>query len=161
MLIFSCERCSKHVVPEETLYEKAYKGQSLCVSCRKSMGQPLTPDDKAALFAEEALVENRARLQKISNWYVWRNTKEMWVMDSHKLMDGVLVNWNEPPCPELLNGGEEPFAFYHAGEIESCRCYPEPLTKPGTIQWPRQIYVNGTLITMTQEQFEKSIISHK
>ncbi|WP_216598097.1 hypothetical protein [Propionispora sp. 2/2-37] len=153
--VFRCERCSKLVVPEESLYEKIYMGNTLCVSCRKDLGQPLTSDEKAAFFAEEDLVENRAKYQQVSSWYVWKNVKEMWVMDSHKLMDGVLVNWNEPPCPELLSGREEPFAYYHAGEIAGCRCYPEPLTRPGAIQWPRRVYINGNIAIMTHEQFEK------
>jgi len=154
MRVFCCAQCSKMLVPEGSLYQKAYMGQTLCVSCRKSVGQALTTYEKLGLFAEEALAKSRANFQKVSNWYVWRNYKEMWVMDSHKLMDGVLVNWNEPPCPELLCGDKEPFAYYHAGEIDGCRCYPEPLISLDSIQWPRKVYANGILAIMTREQFE-------
>lgn len=156
MHVFKCGRCAKVLNPEESLFEEVYMDRTLCVSCRKIMRQTLTLNEKLGLFAEEELAENRVKYGRISNWYVWNNYQGMSVMGSHQFMDGVLVNWSEPPSPELLCGGEEPFSYYHAGEIEGCHCYPEPLIRPNTIQWPRRVYLNGTLVTMKQEQFEKS-----
>lgn len=70
MLVFLSGRCSKSVVPEERLYKKAYMGSTLYVFCRKSMEQIITSCEKEGLFAEEVLAENRAKFQKVSDWYV-------------------------------------------------------------------------------------------
>ncbi len=52
---FTCEGCLKTFAPEKNLYEAAYEGQTACMMCRKSLGQQdFTPDEKRALFAEEA-----------------------------------------------------------------------------------------------------------
>jgi RNase P subunit RPR2 len=54
--LFTCQQCFKIIGPERTLNEKVYKGQSVCVMCRKAGGQQdFTPEEKLALFAEETL----------------------------------------------------------------------------------------------------------
>jgi hypothetical protein len=41
---------------KDDLYEKVYKGETLCMMCRKANGQRAsTPEQKQALFAEESL----------------------------------------------------------------------------------------------------------
>lgn len=57
------------------------------------------------------------------------------VRKSHRIMEGVLVNWNMPPSPERL-AGEKDVGNYHAGNIWNCRCYPEPLISVDDIRWP-------------------------
>lgn len=89
------------------------------------------------------------------HWYVWRTMEDGdRVRKSHRIMEGVLVNWNEPPSPEDL-AGEKSVGNYHAGNIWNCRCYPEPLIEIDDISWPHKVYTNGKIQTMGKMQFEQ------
>lgn len=89
------------------------------------------------------------------HWYVWRTMEDGdRVRKSHRIMEGVLVNWNEPPSPEAL-AGEKSVGNYHAGNIWNCRCYPEPLIEIDDISWPHKVYANGKIQTMGKMQFEQ------
>lgn len=89
------------------------------------------------------------------HWYVWRTAEDGdRVRKSHRIMEGVLVNWNEPPSPEALVG-EKSVGNYHAGNIWNCRCYPEPLIDIDDISWPHKVYTNGKIQTMGKMQFEQ------
>jgi hypothetical protein len=67
-------------------------------------------------------------------------------------MDGVLVNWSDPPSPETL-AGEKSEGTYEAGEIYNCRCYPEPLVSTKQISWPHKAYFGGRIQRVTLGQF--------
>lgn len=89
------------------------------------------------------------------HWYVWRTMEDGDIVrKSHRIMEGVLVNWNEPPSPEAL-AGEKSAGNYHAGNIWNCRCYPEPLIEIDDISWPHKVYTNGKIQTMGKMQFEQ------
>lgn len=89
------------------------------------------------------------------HWYVWRTMEDGdRVRKSHRIMEGVLVNWNEPPSPEALVG-EKSVGNYHAGNIWSCRCYPEPLIEIDDISWPHKVYTNGKIQIMGKMQFKQ------
>lgn len=89
------------------------------------------------------------------HWYVWRTMEDGdRVRKSHRIMEGVLVNWNEPPSPEAL-AGEKSVGNYHAGNIWNCRCYPEPLIEIDDISWPHKVYTNGKIQTIGKMQFEQ------
>lgn len=89
------------------------------------------------------------------HWYVWRTMEDGDIVrKSHRIMEGVLVNWNEPPSPEAL-AGEKSVGNYHAGNIWNCRCYPEPLIEIDDISWPHKVYTNGKIQTMGKMQFEQ------
>lgn len=89
------------------------------------------------------------------HWYVWRTMEDGdRVRKSHRIMEGVLVNWNEPPSPEAL-AGEKSVGNYHAGNIWNCRCYSEPLIEIDDISWPHKVYTNGKIQTMGKMQFEQ------
>ena len=91
------------------------------------------------------------------HWYVWRTAEDGdRVRKSHRIMEGVLVNWNEPPSPEAL-AGEKSVGNYHAGNIWNCRCYPEPLTEIDDISWPHKVYTNGKIQMMGKMQFEQTM----
>ena len=88
-------------------------------------------------------------------WYVWRTAMDGdRVRKSHRNMEDVLVNWNNPPSPEELVG-EESVGTYHAGNIWNCRCYPEPLIEIDDVDWPHKVYMNGTIVKMKRSGFEK------
>ena len=89
------------------------------------------------------------------HWYVWRTAEDGdKVRKSHRIMEGVLVNWNEPPSPEAL-AGEKSVGNYHAGNIWNCRCYTEPLIEIDDISWPHKVYTNGKIQTIGKMQFEQ------
>ena len=98
----------------------------------------------------------QARSEQIDlRWYVWRTALDGdRVRKSHRLMEGVLVNWKDPPSPEEL-AGEKSSGHYHAGNIYNCRCYPEPLLDIDDVRWPHKVYQNGQIISMGKRQFEQ------
>ncbi len=96
----------------------------------------------------------RARAEDMGlYWYVWKTCKDTRVRDSHKLMDSVLVNWNDPPSPEYLNG-EESIRGCHAGE-DGCRCYPQPLLRLNSVQWPCKVHIKGHIVIMKEHEFKR------
>lgn len=96
----------------------------------------------------------KARSENLGlNWYVWRTSLDGdRVRKSHRVMEGVLVNWNDPPSPEEL-AGEKSVGKYHAGNIWNCRCYPEPLLEPEDVKWPHKVYYQGKIQTMAKQRF--------
>lgn len=98
---------------------------------------------------------NKARCEQLDlRWYVWRTALDgNRVRKSHRNMEGVLVNWNDPPSPELLVG-EKSVGYYHAGNIWNCRCYTEPLLEIDDVHWPHKVYYQGRITKMTRKQFE-------
>lgn len=98
----------------------------------------------------------KARSEQLDiRWYVWRTALDGdRVRKSHRNMEGVLVNWNDPPSPEALVG-EKSVGFYHAGNIWNCRCYPEPLLEVEDVKWPHKVYKDGSIKTMSKSQFEE------
>lgn len=98
---------------------------------------------------------NKARCEQLGlRWYVWRTALDgNRVRKSHRNMEGVLVNWNDPPSPELLVG-EKSVGYYHAGNIWNCRCYTEPILEIDDVHWPHKVYHQGRITKMTRKQFE-------
>lgn len=100
----------------------------------------------------------RARAENIEKrWYVWRTEEDARVRDSHRTMDDVIVNWQDPPSPEILTGLEpaKGNAYYHAGEIYNCRCYPEVLLEVDDVKWPHKVHQSGRIVNMSRKEFEK------
>lgn len=96
----------------------------------------------------------KARSEQLGlKWYVWRTALDGdRVRKSHRNMEDVLVNWNEPPSPEALVG-EKNVGYYHAGNIWNCRCYPEPLIEMDDVTWPHRVYHNGSIKRMNKSEF--------
>ena len=96
----------------------------------------------------------KARSEQLGiQWYVWRTALDgNRVRISHQIMEGVLVNWNDPPSPEAL-AGEKNVGYYHAGNIWNCRCYPEPLIDIDDVHWPHKVYINGKITIMKKGDF--------
>lgn len=100
----------------------------------------------------------RARSENLGLWwYIWRTAQDGdRVRKSHRIMEGVLVNWNNPPSPERLVG-EKDVGNYHAGEIWNCRCYPEPLISADELKFPVKVYINGKIERMGKQKFYELI----
>lgn len=103
---------------------------------------------------QTALVQRQSERLGL-NWYIWRSSKDSRVRSSHDHMDGVLVNWDDPPSPETIfpNRSQKPYGKYHAGNTFNCRCYPEPIVSIDFIQFPCKVYHNGKITTMSKNQF--------
>lgn len=96
----------------------------------------------------------KARSEELGlKWYAWRTALDgNRVRKSHRLMEGVLVSWNDPPSPEEL-AGEKNVGHYHAGNIWNCRCYSEPLIEIDDVSWPHKVYYQGKIQSMSKSKF--------
>lgn len=96
----------------------------------------------------------KARCEQIGlKWYIWRTALDgNRVRLSHRIMEGVLVNWNNPPSPEEFVG-EDSVGHYHAGNIWNCRCYSEPVLEIDDIRFPARVYYNGKIVMMSKSEF--------
>lgn len=101
-----------------------------------------------------AITQARSELVGVQ-WYIWRSSEDERVRDSHKLMDGVLVRWTDPPSPERLAKEKHTFGHYHAGEIFNCRCFCSPVIDLDRITWPALVYYRGSVQRMSRKQFER------
>ena len=104
--------------------------------------------------ASTALTQVRCDVAGI-DWYVWRTEEDVRVRDSHRVMDGVLISWHDPPSPEALANEPRTYGNYHAGNIFNCRCYPQPLIMFSDISWPHKVYYGGRIQYMTLAQFKQ------
>ena len=87
--------------------------------------------------------------------YIWRTALDgLRVRKSHRIMEGVLVFWDNPPSPELLVG-EKYVGRYHAGEIWNCRCYPEPVIDLDDLHFPVKVYLHNTIQKMSKVELER------
>lgn len=99
---------------------------------------------------------NRARSENVgAKWYVWRTAEDGAVRDSHRLMNDVLVSWQDAPAPEILAGEKPPKnnTHYHAGEIYNCRCYAEILLDVDDIRFPHKVHRSGKIVKMSKKDF--------
>lgn len=86
--------------------------------------------------------------------YIWHTVGGPLVRDSHRHMDNVIVFYSEAPSPELLINKKSQ-GYYHAGNIYNCRCYQEPIIDINDLTWPKKVYYNGKIRTMSRKQFTK------
>jgi SPP1 gp7 family putative phage head morphogenesis protein len=86
------------------------------------------------------------------NWYVWATSHDARVRPGHKLLNSVLVNWDDAPAPEEL-ARQRSEGHYHAGNIYNCRCIPVPILSLDSISWPAKIYSTGSIRRLTRSNF--------
>lgn len=98
----------------------------------------------------------KARSERIGvDWFIWDSVGDYVTRYSHKMMDGVLCRWSDPPNPEALypKKGVKPYGNYLPGATFNCRCYPDPLFDLNQISFPVRVHVNGKIIRMNKKQF--------
>ena len=106
--------------------------------------------------AKASLALTQARCEDLDlPCYIWRTSKDARVRDSHRLMDGVLVFWRDPPSPEALDGVKSTLGHYHAGGAPNDRCTQEVVLSIDDINWPRKVYHDGSIHQMTKPQFKE------
>lgn len=104
--------------------------------------------------ASTALTEARCASAGI-HWYIWRSSEDERVRSAHRLMDGLIISWDEPASPERLAREPVTHGLYHPGNIFNCRCYPQALITFDDVSWPHKVYRNGRVQTMTLAQFKR------
>ncbi len=97
----------------------------------------------------------RVRAESIGlNWYQWQTSEDQRVRPAHKVMDLVLVNWDDAPSPEQLDHMKSQ-GHYHAGNIYNCRCVALPLVSIDEISFPARVYRRGQIKMLTKEGFRR------
>jgi len=92
--------------------------------------------------ASTALVQARAEALGL-DFYIWRTARDgERVRSSHRMMEGVICRWSDPPDPEGM-AGERSYGAYHPGGIFNCRCIALPVIAPEDIEFPAKIHVSG------------------
>jgi SPP1 gp7 family putative phage head morphogenesis protein len=125
--------------------------QKLFPEMTKAKAKLIARTESAKASAE--LVQSRAERLGFA-WYIWSSVKDQRVRQSHKDMQGVLVNYNDPPSPEKL-AGEKSQGAYNAGNIYNCRCYASVVFDINEIDFPHKVYYHGSIRTMTKKQFRE------
>lgn len=146
----------------ERILEESLKGtRSSSIASQILSLFPEASTSKTSLIARtetsktsSALTRARSEAMGV-NWYVWRTSEDARVRDSHKIMDGVLVRWSDPPSPEQLDGERRSYGRYNCGGIFNCRCYAEPVIDLDLIPWPAKVYYGGVIQLMSRKQFEQ------
>lgn len=148
-------------IAEESL--KGRRSKDIANEVQKSFSH-LTLNDVKSLALTVASIQSshltrRRAVDSGLYWYRWRTSEDGRVRKSHEKMHGVLVNWNDPPSPELLVS-EKFIGYYHAGECQECRCYAEPVVDLKYIKAsPLKVYVNGEIVKMTKTKFKELYFS--
>jgi SPP1 gp7 family putative phage head morphogenesis protein len=86
------------------------------------------------------------------NWFVWKVTHDNRLRKSHKVMDNVLVQWDDPPSPEKLAGLKD-YGKYLPGSTYNCRCYPAPIIRLSDVSFPAKVYYGGKIESMSMKKF--------
>ncbi len=144
-----------HDIAENAL--KGKRAKSIESIIRNKTNEHARASARLIARTETAKVQSaltKARSEELGlRWYIWRTALDgNRVRKSHRLMEGVLVSWSDPPSPEEL-AGEKNVGHYHAGNIWNCRCYSEPLIEIDDISWPHKVYYQGKIQSMSKSKF--------
>lgn len=100
-------------------------------------------------IASSAQVKFRSVKMGIA-WYTWRTARDGdRVREAHRLMEGVLCNWNDPPNPHRLLDGSAG-QLEHPGYAPLCRCIALPVLSAEDIQLPVRLHIHGTIRTISE-----------
>lgn len=76
--------------------------------------------------AQTAIIQSRAERLSM-NYYTWDGAMDQRERPSHKIMQGVICDFRNPPAPEAILGIKSTLGHYHAGNCPNCRCSPVPV----------------------------------
>jgi hypothetical protein len=103
--------------------------------------------------AETAFTQARAENLGL-RYFQWATSEDQRVRRSHRLMDKVLVAWNDLPAPEQLAGEKSTLGHYPAGGAQNCRCVSLPLVRLDEVAWPAKVYHSGQITRMRMADFK-------
>jgi len=141
---------------------EAYKGRrasAIASDLRKQF--PKVAESRINLIArtetsKASTALTRARSEEMGwGWYIWHAVKDARTRKAHKLLDGVIVAWDDPPAPESFLGLKSNLGHYCAGDCPNCRCYCQPLLRLDRIDWPHRVYRKGIIKPMTRTAFSR------
>lgn len=93
-------------------------------------------------------------------WYTWRTARDGdRVRETHRLMEGVLCAWNDPPNPQKLLDGSAG-QLEHPGYASECRCIALPVLSAEDVQLPVRLHIHGTIRTITDRDELYSLIQY-
>jgi SPP1 gp7 family putative phage head morphogenesis protein len=85
--------------------------------------------------------------------YLWDTSQDSRVRPSHRIMEGVICLWSDPPAPERLAGIKSTLGAYHAGRCPNDRCDPSVIIDLDEVTWPCRVYSRGSITRMTRAKF--------
>lgn len=99
-------------------------------------------------IASSALVKLRS-LSLGLPWYIWRTARDGdRVRESHRIMEGVICNWNDPPNPSRLMNGSLGMTV-HPGYDAKCRCIALPVLDMEDVALPVRVHVAERIYEVT------------
>src|SRR6185312_398378 len=147
-------RMTKHITERQ---QSGVRAETISEELRKWL--PHIAKSKANLIArtETARAETaftRARAENLGlTHYQWLSAEDSRVRKSHRLMDKVLVRFDDPPSPEALAHEHSTLGKYNAGSAPNCRCICAPLVSLDEVRWPAKVYRAGRIQRLTKSQF--------
>jgi SPP1 gp7 family putative phage head morphogenesis protein len=102
--------------------------------------------------ASAALTQARATYLNLP-CYIWRTSEDARVRDSHRLMDGVICFYAQPPSPEAINGERSNLGHYQAGECPNCRCTQIVVLALEDLKFPVRVVQGNSIVRMNKTQF--------
>ena len=146
-----------------TLQQEGRRDSEIASELRKLA--PNLTRSKIKLIARTEIARAGTDLDKLRaerlglDWAVWETSQDQRVRPSHRNLNGVLMNWNDPPQPEALIGEHSTLGRGFGGQFPNCRCLMLSVVDLNEIKWPVRMYRNGGIIRVTRAQFLKLLPS--
>lgn len=125
------------------LYAKGYRTEELANALKRYMPEATRASLVLLARTQASMIRTeitKARAQEVGvDFYIWHTVGGPLVRDSHREMDDVICDFNNPPEPEVLIG-EKSQGAYNPGGTYNCRCYPEPILDLDLVKWPHKVY---------------------
>lgn len=131
---------------EEKLYEKLGKRAKLIVRTESAK-------------VNTAITEVRSRSLGVKG-YIWSSSGDARVRDTHHMLDGVLIFWDDAPTfMYTTQKGEQSVMVGHCGETPNCRCISIPIVYFEDIKFPVKVAEHVTFNTWSRNGKSYSKIS--
>ncbi len=128
--------------------ERAMRARLPVLSRNKARLIARTESAKASAALTEARADNLGL-----RFYIWRTSHDQRVRSSHRIMDGVIIPYAQPPSPEKLLRIKSTLGHYHAGGAPNDRCTQIAMLSPDDVSWPHKVYWNGKIQMMRKAEF--------
>ena len=109
--------------------------------------------------AQTAIIQSRASRLSM-NYYFWDGVMDQRERPSHKIMQGVICDFRNPPAPEAILGIKSTLGHYHAGNCPNCRCSPVPILdqddaeyKAGKRNGRLKIVQGNSIVSISKAEF--------
>jgi len=151
---------AQHLTQKAVTLQQEGKRDKEIISELKRLAPRLTRS-KMKLIARTEIARAGTDLDKLRaenlglDWAVWHSSEDQRVRPSHRNLDGVLMNWNDPPQPEALIGEKSTLGRGFGGQFPNCRCLMASVADLDEIKWPTRFYRNGSITRITRAQFVK------